>query len=270
MEPLPPEIVDYYRSSDEAARLRDGVGPLEFLRVQEIVRRFLPPGTHRIADIGGATGVHARWLADDGHEVRIFDVVAAHVEAALALASDRPSVSAEVADARSLPAQDGSFDAALLLGPLYHLTTRDDRLLALREAARVVRPAGVVFVAAISRFASLFDGLTTGSLFDDDFAAIVKHDLASGHHRNPGQRQGWFTTAYFHRPDQLRQECLDAGLEVSAVLGVEGLAGWLPQLTQRWGSPTDRGVILDSARVVEAEETLLGLSPHLMAVARVP
>src|SRR2546425_749697 len=68
-------------------------------------------------------------------------------------------IPAEVGDARVLRAGDGSVDAVLLLGPLYHLTDRAERLQALDEARRVVRQGGPVFVAAISRFASLLDGL---------------------------------------------------------------------------------------------------------------
>lgn len=60
---------------------------------------------------------------------------------------------------RALQEPDASADAVLLLGPLYHLTERADRLRALGEAGRVVRPGQPVFVAAISRFTSLLDSL---------------------------------------------------------------------------------------------------------------
>ena len=55
-------------------------------------------------------------------------------------------------------------DAVLMLGPLYHLTDRTDRILAWREAARALRTGGVVVAATISRFASLFDGFVKGYL----------------------------------------------------------------------------------------------------------
>ena len=87
-----------------------------------------------------------------------------------------------------------------LLGPLYHLTDRQDRVGALREAARVVRREGLVVVAGISRFASLFDGLARGYLSDDRFKAIVERDLRDGQHRNPTNEPHWFTTAFFTGP----------------------------------------------------------------------
>jgi SAM-dependent methyltransferase len=269
MEPFDDEILRHYdRDSDEELRLTRGTGRLELLRTREIVRRHLPEGTLRIIDVGGGAGVHAAWLAEDGHEVHLVDPVPRHVERVRRLAPRRGRVTAELGDARGLRAAESAYDAALLLGPLYHLTERDQRVGALREAARVVRPGGPVFAAAISRFAPLFDGLSRGFLFEPEFQAIVARDLRDGQHRNPERRPHWFTTAYFHRPDELRAEVEDAGMELVELVGVEGLAGWLPHLAERWDDDADRDLILWSARAVEAQPSLLGLSAHLLAVAR--
>jgi SAM-dependent methyltransferase len=275
MVEVPREITEFYRAVDEAPRITKGYGRLELLRTREIVRRHLPPASEarpsRVLDIGGGPGAHAAWLAADGHRVLLLDPVPEHVRAARRLAATRPGITALLGDARAVPVADQRFDAALLLGPLYHLTDVNDRVAALREAKRAVRPGGLVFAAAISRFASLFDGLARGYLFDPDFRRIVADDLATGQHRNPTDDPRWFTTAYFHHPDELRQECAAAGLTVAEVVGVEGLAQWLRDgLADRWESPDDREIILASVRAVEAEPTLAGLSAHLIAVARAP
>src|SRR5512132_2898482 len=165
---------------DEAQRITHGLGQLELLRTREIIRRHLPPGPQRILDVGGGTGIHAAWLADDGHHVHLIDPIRRHVEQARRHPASRGSITAELGDARDLRAARASFDAVLLLGPLYHLTEGDDRIRALREAARVLGPGGVTFVAAISRFASLFDGLADEFLFDPDFRPIVERDLHEG------------------------------------------------------------------------------------------
>jgi SAM-dependent methyltransferase len=269
MDRLPDEIVEHYdREIDEARRITQGLGQLELLRTREIVGRHLPPAPLRILDVGGGSGVHAAWLADDGHHVHLIDSVPRHVEQVRRRTARHRSITAELGDARNLSAGTGSFDAVLLFGPLYHLTERADRVRALQEAARVVSPGGVVFAATISRFGSLFDGLARGFLFDPEFRPIVERDLREGQHRNPQRRPHWFTTAYFHHPDELRAELERANLEVVELVGVEGLAGWLPQLSQRWHNPADRELIVWSACVVEAEPSLLALSGHLLAVAR--
>jgi ubiquinone/menaquinone biosynthesis C-methylase UbiE len=259
-------VVAHYEASREEDRLVGGLAELELVRTREILGRHLPPPPQRILDVGGGTGVHAAWLLRDGHRVHLVDVTPGHVERAETALSGL-GLTAEVGDARRLAVRDASFDAVLVLGPLYHLVERADRLAALEEARRVVTPGGLVAVAAISRFASLIDGLVREFVFEPEFRRIVWRDLADGRHANPDNRPHWFTTAFFHHSDELRQEITDAGLEVVELVGVEGIAGWLPHLDARWRRDADRETILDATRLIEAEPTLLGMSAHLLAIA---
>jgi SAM-dependent methyltransferase len=263
-----PEIVRHYEMIEEGRRVTEGIGQLELLRTQEVLGRYLPATPSTILDVGGATGVHASWLASQGHSVHVVDLMPHHVEAASRLEGSPGRITAEVGDARDLPVGDDAFDAVLLFGPLYHLVEREDRLRVWAEAQRVVRPGGFIFVAAISRFASLFDGLARGYLFDPEFRQIVERDLREGQHRNPRDTPHWFTTAYFHHPEELRKEAEAAGVQVLDVVGVEGLASWLPQLDEHWATPEGQEAILFSARSVESEPSLIGLSAHLIAVTR--
>ncbi|HKE75735.1 MAG TPA: class I SAM-dependent methyltransferase [Acidimicrobiales bacterium] len=271
MGDLPDEVRHHYEQEIvEGERLAQGPGRLEFARTQEIIRRHLPPGPLRILDVGGAEGVHAAWLADDGHRVHVVDPMANHVASAGRLAGPGRAVTAEVGDARALPVEAGSADTVLLLGPLYHLTEPSDRGRALAEARRALRPGGLAFVAAISRFASLLDGLSREFLLDPAFRRIVEQDLRDGQHRNPERRPHWFTTTYFHHPDDLRREGEAAGLEVVEVLGVEGVPGWLGNVLDRWDDPDAREAILFAARALEAEPSAIGASAHLLMVCRSP
>jgi hypothetical protein len=132
----------------------------------------------------------------------------------------------------------------------------------------VLRPGGLVAGAAISRFASLLDGLYGGYLSDPKFWPVVERDLEEGQHRSP-QSPGElpiFTTAYFHRPEELRAEVEEAGFDVEDVFGIEG-PGWL--LVDRWEDEEARENILRVARAVEREPTVIGTSSHLLAVGRV-
>ena len=261
-------VVRHYESIREGERIAEGFGRLELIRTQEILHRFLPDPPAKVIDVGGGTGIHAAWLADEGYDVHVVDLTPGHVETVIARLGPR-GVTAEVGDARQLTQTDAAFDVALVLGPLYHLTDRQDRVGALREASRVVRRDGLVVVAGINRFASLFDGLARGFLFDGRFQAIVERDLRDGQHRNPSDEPHWFTTAFFHRPEELEDEAGEAGLHVLGLFGVEGIAGWLPHLESYWATAEGQKTILDAARATESEATLRGLSPHLLLVARV-
>lgn len=266
---VPDDVREHYEAhvDDEDGRLRSGLGRLELARVQEIVRRHLPPGPKRVLDVGGATGVHAEWLLADGHTVHLVDPVGAQVAVATGRLAGTGRFTATVGDARALPVDDASADVVLLLGPLYHLLEQADRVTAWREAARAVVPGGVVLGMAISRFASLFDGLAGGFLYEDQFRRMVDTDLATGRHTNPTRHPHWFTTAYFQRPAELAEEVGLAGLDLLEVVGVEGMGGWLRHLAPDWDEPERREVILEAARAIEAEPSLAGLSPHLVAVA---
>ena len=158
----------------------------------------------------------------------------------------------------------------MLLGPLYHLTERNDRLRTLTEARRVLRPGGVILAAAISRFASLIDGLKYGLLEDPTFAQIVALDLAEGQHRNPTDHPSYFTTAFFHHPRELAEEIRVAGLELETLLAAEGPAMLVPDLDDWWHDEARRQQLLALITHVETEPSLLGVSPHLMAIGRRP
>jgi len=263
------EVVGHYESIREEDRLSSGLGQLELLRVQEVLRRYLPPPPVRVLDVGGGTGIHASWLAERGDRVHVIDLTPRHVEKVRSELGGL-GVTAEEGDARTLKVADDSFDVVLIFGPMYHLTTLEDRQQALREAIRAVRPGGLIAVAAINRFASLFDGLARGFLFDSTFRKIVERDLAEGQHRNPDNRPHWFTTAYFHDPEQLRGELERMDLDVVALVGVEGLAGWLGDLGEKWETDDGRESILYAARTIESTPSLLGLSAHLLAITRAP
>jgi ubiquinone/menaquinone biosynthesis C-methylase UbiE len=264
------EILAHYEEGVERERLlRGGAGRLEYLRTRELLARYLPPPPATVLDVGGGAGVYALPLAREGYAVHLIDPVTQHVEQAREASAsqrDAPLASAEVGDARWLLWDDESVDAVLILGPLYHLTSQNDRLHALREAYRVVRPGGVIAAAAISRFASTYDGLLRGFLEDPGFEEIVERDVREGQHRNPSGRPEWFTTAYFHHPQELRDEVKEVGFRVEALVGIEG-PGWvLPGLDSWLEDLPRRSKLLDAIRRVETEPSLLGATAHILVV----
>lgn len=268
---VPHEILSHYDEGVEADRLGTSFGSLELQRTQEILTRFLPHPPAKICDVGGGPGVYAAWLARLGYEVHLVDPVDLHMQQAReasAAQSDTPIASFTRGDARHLDLGDDSVDVTLLLGPLYHLTERSDRVAALAEAVRVTRPGGLVFVAAISRFASALDGLARGFIADPEFQQIMREDLTNGQHRNPNDRPHYFTTAYFHRPEELRIEFASAELTHLQTLAVEGPAGIIQRAQDQWDDPAWREQVLATARLIEAEPALLGASPHLLAIGR--
>lgn len=216
---IAPDLTEFYGSRyDESLRLSSSVkGQLELARVRELVTRHMPVGATRVADIGGGTGVHAQWLRADGYDVELIDPIPRHVEAARAC-----GLRAHLGDARDLPWGENQFDAALLAGPLYHLTDPDDRGAALSEAARVVRPGGLVAAVAFNRHANLL-GATLANQFITRRPVIDDIEATGSSPRNDRVSP----TTFYHTLQGLTDEMLSAGLNNSMILGLTGPGGWL-------------------------------------------
>jgi len=244
---------------------------MEAIRTLELLDRYLPAPPATVLDVGGGPGFYARRLTQQGYSVHLIDPVPRHVEEASRDTADGPApATACLGDARSLGQEDGSFDAALLLGPLYHLTDRADRMTALGEANRVVRDGGMVVAATITRFASVLDGLARGLIDDPAFVELMNRDLTDGQHRNATGNPDYFTTAFFHHPDELRSEMTEAGFVGVEVYAVEGVSWAASDLGDRLADPAKREIVLGIVRRTETEAALLGASPHLLAVGRKP
>jgi ubiquinone/menaquinone biosynthesis C-methylase UbiE len=266
------DVIDFYTNTAEESRLGAGVPLLEFERTRELLRRFLSPPPLRVIDVGGAAGPYAFWLADLGYEVHLIDATSRLVEVARQHdgKATRRLASIDEGDARRLPFDDASVDAVLLLGPLYHLPDRADRLAALTEARRVLRSRGVAFAAGISRYAGVLDGLVLHPDMDDQIVTMRHRAIADGQYRNETDNVRYFTTAYFHRPEELEREVSEAGFQDACVLGVEGPGWLLADFDARWAEATTRERILQVARLVEEEPSLMGASAHLLAVGYRP
>ncbi|HEY7169797.1 MAG TPA: methyltransferase domain-containing protein [Vicinamibacterales bacterium] len=270
---MPPrEVVAYYDRFAEETRLATGPSRLEFERTKEILARLLPKPPARVLDVGGAAGAYSVWLAAKGYDVHLVDASARLVEAARTLNATlaRPIASLTVADARSLPQADRFAHVVLLMGPLYHLSDAIDRRAALREADRVLAPSGTIVVAAISRYASTLDGLARNLTADPAFVRIRDRDLRNGRHRNDTDRPDYFTTAYFHRPEELQRELEDAGFAAVRVLGVEGPGWMIADFDSRWAERRARADLVAIARALEEEPSIRGASAHLLGAGRKP
>ncbi|MER6764190.1 MULTISPECIES: class I SAM-dependent methyltransferase [Amycolatopsis] len=253
-------LVEHYdtETTENTRLLRSPHGRLEFRRTQELVRRAISAPGQRILDVGGATGAHARWLAADGHSVHAVDPVAGHV----AEAAEIEGVTAEVGDARALTWPDNSADVVLLMGPLYHLTEPGDRAQALAEARRVLRPGGMVFAAAISRYLSVMETGTNGRLTEQltpSVEAVLDTGRYDGH--------VGFVAAHFHTADELRGELETAGLSEISVYGVEGPAWPALDVAGIGGFDARVDAALRCARLVEQDPLLINASAHFLAVA---
>ena len=268
----------------EAARL-EGYSPVEYAITLRYLARNVPEGA-AVADAGVGVGHYSEFLARRGCRIELIDVSENLLRAARERL-ERAGLAARIAgvhhaSATDLPLSDAAVDAVLLLGPLYHLRERAERERAVAEAARVLKPDGILLAAGINRLSFLRDMFRspdafTQAFFGDGFAAA-----GSAFARELGQ--GGFVTeflstgnldprhappigyAHLTTPAEFR-ELLAPGFEELALMGVESFtAPWQDLFACK--SPEEAQAWLDVVEATGAAPDGLAYSDHFLFVGR--
>lgn len=270
-----------YNEGIEKGRLRSGIGILEFERTKEILLERLPAPPAVIYDIGGGYGEYAWWLSALGYEVHLFDLSETNILMSAELATEYPGAAlkaAEVCDARAIPRPDRSADAVLLMGPLYTITEYSERILALRESRRLLKEGGLLFAAALTPYSvlvsrlALYHGENPKKRYELDDPAvmgIIERALADGCYNNPDKSIATgLGSSHLHTAKALREELAAGGFAPLSVHGVMGGAWLAPNLDALLAEASSREVLMKSIRMMDTHEEIIGLSGHMLAVAR--
>jgi len=209
----------YEEQYDESTR--ETRTPLEFIRSKQIISRYLNKSSMNIADIARGAGVYSFWLAGLGHKLHLLDLAQNHIDLAKehSRKTNTPLASYTCADARYLPYKDESMDIVLLMGALYHLQKRDDRLMCLLEAKRVLKTNGILICTVISKYSPLVGYYRHGNI-DDINLKLIDETIKTGKYNN----LPYFPSAFFHSPDEIISEISDACFSNINLIAVEGFA----------------------------------------------
>ena len=139
----------YYNSRDEEKRLLSQHGQVEYLTTMKYIHACLEKlPTPRILEVGAGTGRYSVALAREGYPVTAVEPVQHNLDVLRAKLTGAEPITVMQGDARDLSAlPDRSFDLTMLLGPMYHLYTAEDKKQAMAEAVRVTKPGGYILVA---------------------------------------------------------------------------------------------------------------------------
>ena len=149
-------IETYYENYNEDGRLTVRHGQVEYLTTMRYIHRYLPEGS-KILEVGAGTGRYSIALAREGYSVSAVELVPHNVEIFRSKLTEEDTVTVLQGSALDLSCfADDTFDGVLVLGPLYHLFTEEDKLLALAEAKRVMKKDGILFVAYCMNDPSMF------------------------------------------------------------------------------------------------------------------
>jgi ubiquinone/menaquinone biosynthesis C-methylase UbiE len=137
----------YYNRGNENERLFTRHGLVEYLTTMRYIEKYLFPGA-KVIEIGAGTGRYSLALGAMGYEVEAVELVQHNIDVFRMNVTSGQRINITQGNALDLSAfADNSFDVTLLLGPMYHLYTEDDKRRAISEALRVTKPGGVVFAS---------------------------------------------------------------------------------------------------------------------------
>lgn len=153
-------LIDFYNNYDEDSRLVLKHGTVEFLTTMHYIEKYIRIG-NRVIEIGAGTGRYSHALARQGYAVDAVELVEHNIEVFRKNILSNENIRISQGNALDLSAfPDNEYDVTLLLGPLYHLYSKEDKRQALREAIRITKPKGVIFVAYV---------ISDGCLLDEGF-----------------------------------------------------------------------------------------------------
>ncbi len=265
-------LIDYYSTFDEWGRLERE--PLEFTINRHHILAHLP-AEGRVLDNGAGPGQYAMALAERGYRMTLTDLTPRLVEIAEAKAGEL-GLSAEfdgfhARDARDLNGlEDEGFDAALMLGPMYHLQQEADREQAIRELHRVTKPGGTVFVAFMPRTAFLSKSLAHPQSWKPNHTAEGLNRLMTTGAFDHAD-EGRFTGAYYFEVGEIEPFMARCGFESIKMVASSSIAGAMT--SEQWAYWRERGEEEFQAVVrhlidVSDDPHILGMSPHVLYIGR--
>lgn len=250
-------IEKHYNKHPEDLRLQRRHGIVEFETTMHHLRRFLKPG-HQVLDIGAGTGRYSSALMAEGYKVKAVELVRRNIEVFL---KREPTADVVQGDARDMPfIASATSDVTLLLGPLYHLVSDEDKLKALCEAKRVTKPGGLIFVAYLMNEYSILS-----YCFDEDRIG----DLMS---RGCVDQNFHIQASNDELYDYVRMEDVDrlnakAGLERITVFSPDGAADYMRTRLNRMSDDTFNRFIQYQKSISERPD-LIGAGSHIVDVVR--
>lgn len=257
------ELEQYYNKFCEEKRLNSRHGQVEYTVTMKYIHQYLESlrmaaGMAKIIDIGAGTGRYSVQLANEGYDVTAVELVKYNLGI---LKSKGSSVKAYQGNALRLSRfADSSFDMALLLGPMYHLFAVGDKVRALKEAARVTKPGGYIFVAyCMNEYGVLLYGFRDGNVRE----CLADGRLAQDFH---------CVSRPEHLYDYVRLEDIArlneaAGLMRMQIIAPDGPANYMRQSLNAMDEETFRLFIQYQMSVCERQD-LIGASAHTVDILR--
>lgn len=255
------ELEKYYNKFCEEKRLTRRHGYVEYVTSMKYIHEYLPQGkkeTVKILDVGAGTGRYSVQLAGEGYDVTAVELVKYNLGI---LKSKKSSVKAYQGNALNLSRFEADqFDMVLVFGPMYHLYTKEDKVKALKEAKRVVKPDGIILVAyCMNEYSILTYGFKEGHMKE----SIRNQKVDDSFHVRSKEEDLY---------DYVRIEDIDAidqaaGVKREKLIAADGPANYMRTVLNAMDEETYQLFIQYHLSTCERKD-LLGASAHTLDIVR--
>ena len=272
-------IQKYYGIFEEWERFeRPDDGALEFAVNQAWIARYLPPPSARILDVGGGPGRYSIWLAQQGYRVTLADLSADLLEIARTKAREAGANLEAIVEANATDLSDfgdATFDAALCMGPMYHLIDDADRRGAATELARVVKSSAPVFVAFLNRLQALRVVVNPDIPLPAVFTPLTALNFLRRWHEDGlfiSPAMGVFTDAYFAHPGEIVPFMENADFSTLEIVASESIADPVQKhiASFRERQPELHDWVLGRLIDIANESSIIGTAGHILYIGRKP
>ncbi len=241
---------------------------VEFAITVRYLQRYIPDGA-RVAELGVGSGQYTKLLAQKGCWLHLVDVSERLLESVVGRLEQagmgEQILDSQRASATHLPHIEAeSVDVVLSLGPLYHLCALADRQLAVREAARILRPGGWLYAAGINRLTYLRDTFRQHPQKGAERWEFCKQLLSDGN--TDSQHTPLLGPGHFTSSEEFRDLFRDS-FDEEILVGVESFTGGSQELFPSL-SAEDAEAWLDLVEQTGKTSDGLGLADHFLYIGR--
>lgn len=252
-------LIKYYNKFNEDKRLSRRHGQVEYITAMKYIHKYLSKMNNpKILDIGAGTGKYSIALSNEGYNVTAIELVKHNL---MTLKSKNSNIKAFQGNAINLKKfEDKTFDMILLFGPMYHLISDDEKLMALFEAKRILKDDGIILISYyMNEYCVITHGFKEGliksslddGLLDKNFHIISKKDDLYS----------------MVRLEDINKYNKKANLKRIKILAQDGPADYLRPIINKMDEEEFKIFIKYHLKTCERKE-LLGASSHVLDILK--
>ena len=249
------ELITYYNKFNEEKRLNTKHGQIEFLTSINYIEKYLKKND-KIIDIGAGTGKYSKYFYDKGYDVTAVELVKHNLRVI-----EEKGIKAILGNAINLSKfDDESFDITILFGPMYHLITMDEKIKALKEAKRITKTGGYIFISyCMNEYA-----LITHGFIDNNIKESINNNLIDNNYKITPKENDLYSFVRIEDIDYLKDI---VKLKREKIISQDGPTEYIKKTINKMDEETFNVYLNYHLSICERKE-LLGSGRHILDILK--